>query len=209
MSLILLAILEVSCVQVETEGNSKEAPMEVDMVRQLQLVKRFNCDGELTSEQVETIAPLSFGLMIKAEDSRNLWEFRAHGGSGDYKGTLWRDYGQVTLDYSPTVFNIRVRQGLNEIKYQFGYCDDVRIDPVSSRNYCANEVSYSNEKSHWVYINYEVRNLTGVKEIHPSTESCESMRSRYNCRVSGAVCSIQKEKLKICKMNKITETFLE
>lgn len=173
-ALIVLFLTQISCQEVVPDETSAVKPWEHTFVRETQFVRRYNCSGELVSQGEETINSLVKTYQLEPESMINLWSFRVYGDSGEYRGFLIDNRGQFTVEFSPTVFNIRVREGLNEIRYQFGHCNDVRIDPESAEEYCSHPIEFTREKSFWLQAKYEVKNLTGVKDIHPSSESCES-----------------------------------
>ncbi|MAZ47399.1 MAG: hypothetical protein CME65_02480 [Halobacteriovoraceae bacterium] len=173
-ALIALFLTQISCQEEASGETSAVKPWEHTFVREIQYVRRYNCSGEMVSQGEETINSLAKTYQVEAESMRDLWSFRAHGDLGEYRGHLVENRGQFTVDLSPTVFNIRVREGLNEIRYQFGYCSDVRVDPENAEEYCGHAIEFTREKSFWLLVKYRVKNLTGVKDIHPSSESCES-----------------------------------
>lgn len=174
IALILICFFQASCQEVDSGQTSDLEPMEHTFVRQKQLVRRHDCGGNLTSESIETINALTKTYQVLPESAENLWSFRSFKNEGDYKGLLVNRRGIITIDFSPTVFNLRVREGLNEIRYQFGHCVDIRIDQESGEEFCAHPVEFTEEKSLWIEIKYEVIELDGARYIYPLPESCNS-----------------------------------
>lgn len=176
-SAVAAILCMVSCTEVDPETTSAENPVEADFVRLNQMHKRYDCGGEVISEKMETINSLSKRYRIASEDAAHVWGFKATSRySGDTKGSLWGSLGQFTVDLAPTLLNIQIKPGLNEIRYQFSYCYEVVMEPQTGEKQCAHTLEYSDEKSFWLKANYKLKELQGVREIRPSQEEC----SNYN-----------------------------
>lgn len=164
-----------SCTEVDSDTTSPDNPYKHTFIRKKQRTIRYNCEGIVTSDKVETTNSLSKVFKISPENRSNVWSFRATGvQSGDTAGRLWGRQGKFTVDMSPTVFNIQVYPGLNEIRHQFSHCYEVVTDPATDETQCAHTPEYSDEKSFWLDIEYKVLILDGFREFRPSEEECTS-----------------------------------
>ncbi len=172
--LALIAFNLASCTTVDPDETSAENPSRDTIIRKKQLTRRYNCEGDLVSEKIETTNSLSKTYRISPDERSHLWGFTATGvSSGDSHGALWGTQGQFTVDLAPTVFNIKINPGLNEIKYTFSYCYEVGVDPVTGDEQCAHTPEETEPKSFWLDIEYKVVELNGAREFRPSEADCQ------------------------------------
>jgi hypothetical protein len=173
MFFVLVLASLASCTEVDPDSTSENSPYHDSIIRKKQRTIRYNCDGVVTSDKVETINSLSRVYKIEPQNRSNLWNFRATGvQSDDTAGSLWGKKGKFTVDMSPTLFNIQVYPGLNEIRYQFAHCYEIVTDPVTDETQCAHTPEYTETKSFWLDIEYKVVTLEGFREVRPSEDSC-------------------------------------
>ena len=134
MKLILIPIFLIlaSCggELIDQTENSEDNPQEVTLVREQQRTIRYDCEDNIISDKIETINSVSKRMRIDPLDSEGAWSFSANMG-GDYGGSMQGSSGYFTIDMSPTVFNIQVYEGMNEIDYIFRYCYDVQTRTVT------------------------------------------------------------------------------
>lgn len=173
MFFVLVLASFTSCTEVDPDDTSETNPHNNTIIRKKQRTQRLACNGSIVSDKVETINSLSKIYKIDPEKGSNLWDFRAEGvQSGDVAGGLWGRKGKFTVDMSPTLFNIQVYPGLNEIKYRFAYCYEKVTDPVTDNTQCAHTPEWTEEKSFWLEIEYKVVLLDGTRVISPSEDDC-------------------------------------
>lgn len=176
---IVLALNIVACENIDPKSTSQSKPSTHTLTRKRQMTKRFDCNGNVISEKIETINSVSKRFLITAERKEHLWDFWSKAINTEESvesGILWGNQGVITVDIAPTLLHLRVTPGLNEIRYKFSYCYDVvtEIDPETDtkREKCAHGPVYGDEKSLWLDIQYKVVKLDGVREISPSKEEC-------------------------------------
>lgn len=172
----ILIIVLVSCELVKPEETSQDKPHELNLTREQQRTLRYDCDGKLISDKVETLNSLSKTYSVKPKLKGNLYGFKARGvESGDTAGGLAiiGKRGKFTVDYAPTVFNIQIYKGLNEIRYNFEYCD-ISGNDENGHHVCLEGYKEGPERSFWLNLNYSVQTLPETREVRPSQESCES-----------------------------------
>ena len=173
MFFILVLASFTSCKTVDPNETSESNPDSNTIIRKKQRQIKYDCDGHVVSDKVVTINSLSKIYKIAPENRSNLWSFRARGvQSGDTAGGLWGTKGKFTVDMAPSLFNIQIYPGLNEIKYRFAYCYEVVTDPVTDNTQCAHTPEWTDEKSFWLDIEYKVVTLDGFREVRPSEDEC-------------------------------------
>lgn len=179
LTLSLFTLVSCGGELINQDKNDEKNPKKVELVRQNQRTQRFNCDNQVTSDKVETINSVSKKFEVKPKDKEHLWSFSASNGS-EVKGRLANNTGIFTLDIAPTVFNIRVYPGLNEIDYSFSYCDDKKIretrhsdGTISKKEYCVHSPIKREEDSLFFDIIYKVEELPGVRVIRMDGQNCD------------------------------------
>lgn len=180
--LFSISILLFSCggQLIDKDENNENNPESVDLVRKKQRTLRYNCSGELVSNEIETINHVSKRMEVHPDDDDDLWGFSATI-RGNTKGHLEGSKGIFTIDIAPTVFNLRVYEGLNEVEYKFNYCDDVRVRTItdddgneSKETYCASSVYIGEEGKVYLQVTETVEMIPGEREIRRTGSSCES-----------------------------------
>lgn len=175
MFFVLVLASFTSCTEVDPDETSQSNPHKQTTIRKKQLTKRLGCNGETLSNKVETINSLSKTYKIDPEKGSDLWNFTVNGvQSGDTAGGLWGRQGKFTVDLAPTLFNIQVYPGLNELTYRFAYCYERVTDPVTDNTQCAHTPEWTDEKSFWLEVEYKVVVLEGTRTISPSEDECLS-----------------------------------
>lgn len=82
-----------------------------------------------------------------------------------------------TIDMAPTTLNLKVEEGLNEIHYQFFYCDEMKKNEQGHEtSECAYKPELREEGSLFIKVIYQQNWLSGVDEIKPSKEECEQSK---------------------------------
>lgn len=163
---------------IDQEENSEENPTAVTLTRKQQRTIRYDCDGNVSSDRIETTNSVSKRMRIDPKDSAGLWSFRAST-AGNSRGTVSGNSGYFTIDMSPTVFNLQVYEGMNEIDYLFRHCYDIRTRTETDDEGSEYEVRFCNEpvvdgESGQIFIDvtYVVERSEDPREIRKTPEEC-------------------------------------
>lgn len=145
----------------------------VDFVRKEQKIIRYDCNGHVTSNKLETINSLSKKLTINYENRKGAWSYSVYNRrtKSSQKGLLTEN-GRFIIDYAPTVFNMHVKEGINDIEYVFKKCPDIGINDDGGK-FCKLEPVPEKEGMIQVTVNYSSEIVPGEQHIHRSEESCK------------------------------------
>jgi hypothetical protein len=174
---LAIAMLLASCGEtVEPGETSLENPHEVTLTRHQVRRQRYNCEGVLYSDRIETSGQVSKILRINPSDTDKLWSFRAYNTrTNDYAGSLHRRYGKFTIDMAPTVFNMQVRPGINKITYKFTYCFEriTQYDEEGNPHFaCKHEPQIRENGELYIQVRYRETMADEIEVIKPSHEDC-------------------------------------
>lgn len=109
-------------VERELELTQREA---VSFVRREQMVTRYNCTGQIASRKLETTNSLSKKITIEYEGRKKAWSYEVYNRRTKSRNTgAFTTDGKFVVDYAPTVFNMHVKEGINDIEYVFKRCTE-------------------------------------------------------------------------------------
>lgn len=157
-----------------------ERPLEItqretiNFVRKEQMTARYNCKGELISHALETLNSLSKKITIDYPNRKNAWSYSVYNRRtrNSNRGAFSTD-GKVVVDYAPTVFNMQVKDGINDVEYIFNKCSQVGKDP-QGRPVCLGTVTLEKEGMVQIDVYYSSETIPGERTFRPSPESCTS-----------------------------------
>ncbi|WPU65430.1 hypothetical protein [Peredibacter starrii] len=147
----------------------------VNFHRKEQMTSRYDCDQNITSRKLETLNGLSKKLTINYEFRKNAWNYSVYNRTTKEKkkGFLKVD-GNFTIDYAPTLFNMRVKQGINDIEYAFYTCTDISVDPKAPGGLkCNKELEIEKEGIVQVDVYYSSEVVPGERHIYMPKEACK------------------------------------
>lgn len=145
----------------------------VNFVRQKQMISRYNCNGQVTSRKLETLNSLSAKITIDYHNRKKAWDYSVYNlttKSGN-KGAFTKD-GRFMVDYAPTVFNMRVKSGINLVHYKFDRCTKIGRNP-QGHEACVGQVVLEKEGIVQLDVYYSSTTLPGEQHIRPTAESCK------------------------------------
>ncbi len=146
----------------------------VSLIRKKQIIVRHDCNGHVTSNKLETILSPSKKLTSNYENRKTSWSFEVYNRttrSGN-KG-FFVDTGEFVIDYAPTLFNMYVKDGINDIEYVFKKCTKISVD-ANREKICIGEILTEKEGIIRVDVTYVVEIVPGEQYIYPSAEKCKS-----------------------------------
>ncbi len=156
----------------------RERPLEitqketVNFIRKEQMTARYNCKGELISQKLETLNSLSKRITIDYPNRKNAWSYSVYNRRtrNSNRGAISTE-GKFVVDYAPTVFNMQVKEGINDVEYVFNKCSQIGKDPQGQR-VCLGTVALEKEGMIQIDVYYSSETVTGERTIRPSPESC-------------------------------------
>lgn len=148
---------------------------QVHIVRKEKMVTRYDCQGNETSHKLETQNSLEEKITIEYENRKNAYRFSVvH--TKDKSFIRLNQYrfknGTFKIDFAPNPFNIRVKEGLNEIVYTFERCTEFGKDP-NGNVICTGKVETEKEGIIQIDVSYSSEVLPGEDIHRPSKKSCE------------------------------------
>lgn len=170
--LLISSFAFVACDDVHPDDHQSPSEAKpINLVREFQRVKTFDCDQNLVSDKVTTVSSPTKSITIRPRSYKNLYSsnFRNET-TGSGSGSVW-GYDTITLDMANAWLTMKVQEGVNEIAYHFKNCDHV-IEEGQTCN--SNQVE---EGSMFVKVNYEEVLLEGFREYHPSEEDCQKSQN--------------------------------
>jgi hypothetical protein len=133
--------------------------------RKKQMISRYNCKNELVSRKIETLNGLSKKITIDYENRKKVWSYSVHNRrtkSGN-RGALVTD-GKFVVDYAPTVFNMHVKSGINDVEYVFNRCTKIGMDQQGQRA-CLGIIELEKEGMIQIDVYYSSEVLPGEQHI--------------------------------------------
>lgn len=167
VSVAAVAVLLSACSGevIPRSATSPAAAHTVALEMHKQEVRRYDCNGFLTSNNVEVVkAPVE---LMEIHPQRPSWTYGTIASSSfsnpqtASSPNLIYDKVKFTIDHGEGYFNMRVDSGINEIRYMFRFTD-----------------GSLETGSRFINVNYFERLLGGFTEVRPSLEDCASGRSR-------------------------------
>jgi hypothetical protein len=148
---------------------------DVHFVRKEKMVSRFDCLGNIVSHKLETQNSLSKKITVDYENRKNAYRFSVVD-TKDKSFIRINQYrfkkGVFTIDYAPTLFNLRVKEGQNEIVYAFERCTEYGKDS-NGNLICTGKLEIEKEGIVQIDVTYSSEVLPGEDIHRPSKESCK------------------------------------
>ena len=144
------------------------------------MTSRYNCDGKLMSRKLETQNRLSKKITVNYNyNSKSFWSFSVlnRRTNSSARGVAV-GVGKFVVDYAPTVFNMRVREGINDIEYIFQGCSKIVINERNEKS-CQGQISVEKEGLVQLNVYYVAETVAGEQHLHPTSESCKKPSNFY------------------------------
>lgn len=146
----------------------------VSFIRKKQQTVRYDCDGVVTSNGLETINSLDKKLTVDYENRKGAWSFEAYNRrTRNGKLGFLVKIGQFVIDYSPTVFHMTVNEGLNDVEYVFYKCTNIIVDAQNNQKCAEGALQVEKEGIVQIDVLYSQEIVPGERIIRPSPESCK------------------------------------
>ena len=144
----------------------------VTFLRQEQMISRYNCQGLLASRKIETQNSLSKKITINYENRKRAWDYTVYNRStkSAQKGAFVAE-GKFVTDYAPTVFNMRVKVGINDVEYVFYRCPLISVN-LKGEKICSAPLEVEREGIVQLDVYYTAETLAGEQHIRPSPDNC-------------------------------------
>lgn len=143
-----------------------------NLTRVTQRVVRYDCKGEVTSDQQELQSAPREWVSLYPNKAENFYTLKVSNSAvhriiemGGYK--FWLDAGNGEL-------SMWVNNGINELDYSFNYCHKKAVDAHGNpTGECAHVPIPEESGKMYVNINYTEKVLDGTQEVHPTKEECK------------------------------------
>jgi hypothetical protein len=141
------------------DATNPEKAHAVSLKMEKKRIKRFNCTGDLTSDRVEVVkAPTE---LMEIHPNYSGWT-SSNISSSDFQNRKTGasapsvvDYVKFTVDHGNGYFNMKVADGVNEIRYRFAF-----------------KTGEVEEGSRYINVTYSEELLPGVDEVRPTLQEC-------------------------------------
>jgi hypothetical protein len=142
----------------------------VPLDRIYQRTLRYDCYNNVLSDEWETISSPVADVEIHPDDRYDLYSsdfMNVQTGSRPSTSGLT----SFRIDYAPGLFNMRVVEGINEIRYWFYYCDLTYVNAEGHTD-CTHTPELKETGSIFIRVTYEEIRDEQIREIRPSYQSC-------------------------------------
>lgn len=145
----------------------------VNFHRKEQMTSRYNCKNELISRKLETLNGLSKKILINYENRKKAWSYSVYNRrtKSSNKGAFTEN-GHFVVDYAPTVFNMKVKTGINDVEYVFYKCTKIQEDSQGKKE-CVGTLELEKEGMIQLDVYYSAETLPSERHIYPTPESCK------------------------------------
>jgi hypothetical protein len=148
---------------------------EVSFHRREQMTLRFNCAGKLVSKKLETINSLSKTITVDYSNRKKAWSYAGYNRRTRSSNLGFMSaQGKIVIDYAPTVFNMWVKEGDNDVEYVFSRCTQIGKDESTGATICKGSIETEAEGIVRVHVNYSSEVVWGEREIRPSADACRN-----------------------------------
>lgn len=145
----------------------------VNFHRKEQMTSRYNCKNELISRKLETLNSLSKKILVNYENRKKAWSYSVYNRrtKSSNKGAFTEN-GHFVVDYAPTVFNMKVKTGINDVEYVFNKCTKIQENSEGIKE-CVGTVELEKEGMIQLDVYYSAETVSGERNIYPTPESCK------------------------------------
>lgn len=170
--LLLACLFLMACEaqHLDKDNDSPYNPEQVHLTRTFQRQITYDCDGFLVSDDIVTVNSPTKRVSIQPDRRSNFLYANYY----NYT-TMDSKHGDTNyhfyIDLSPSLFNLHVERGLNEIEYEFFYCDETYVDHNGSRH-CTHSPYVGERGTLYVNVTYSEYMESEVRHRHPVTGEC-------------------------------------
>lgn len=147
----------------------------VNFVRRQQMVTRYDCQGKISSRKIETQNRLSKKITVNYDyNSKTFWSFSVlnRRTNSSARGVAV-GIGKFVVDYAPTVFNMHVKEGINDIEYVFKRCSNIVMNERNEK-LCQGTIAVEKEGLVQLDVYYVAQTIPGEQHLHPTPENCKN-----------------------------------
>jgi hypothetical protein len=154
-------------------ANSPDKAIQKTLTREWQRIKRYNCKNELISDKWETVVSPRQLVSIYPNQTKNFHMLGLRNLS--YENSLVGTSGfDFWIDAEKGFFSVWVKPGLNEVHYDFQYCDAKVIGPDGKPTAdCSHQPYVLESGSIFMNVTYNQVERTEIGEYRPSAEECK------------------------------------
>lgn len=144
------------------------------LIRDWKRVIRFDCQGKVVSDKTETIRAPNQYVSIAPKTSFNLYSAAFKNLTNQATAPMTTNLTSFTIDIAPTLLNLKVEEGINQLEYRFYYCDELKKNELNERTGdCVHQPALREEGTLFIKVLYQQNFLEGFDEVKPPTEDCK------------------------------------
>jgi hypothetical protein len=170
---LLLLLSACSGELLDKGADSPEKAMQKTLTREWQRIKRYSCKNELVSDQWETVASPRQLVSLYPNQTKNFYMLGLRNLSYENSlvGTSSYDFW---IDAEKGLFSVWVKPGMNELHYDFQYCDAKVMGPDGKpTGDCAHQPYVLESGRLFMNVTYNQIQRTEIGEYHPTPEQCK------------------------------------
>jgi len=123
---VVISLIAISCVEINKLDHQTPATAKaVTINRQMQRVIRYDCQGRISSDQLEEVQGPSLQFYMASNSTVDLLEFKAlNETTNSLKGIIAYDQGTFILDLAKETTEMKAVEGINQIYWAFTFCTE-------------------------------------------------------------------------------------
>lgn len=144
----------------------------VTITRKKAMINYYDCHGNLTDRKLEGINGLSKRMKIKHEKLQDFFRLETKNPRTNQMTGTSDTHGHFTIDYSPTVFHLQVKEGINNIEYTFYGCSQVGKDERGFKT-CVVPLTVLKEGIVQIDVIYNSEVVSEEQEVREPSSRCQ------------------------------------
>jgi len=173
----LLFLIACTSQNINKNADTVDQASVVSLTRVFQRVVRYDCNGAVSSDQIETVQSPVDTITINPKTSDKLYSSTFDNLTLNTSPNCIVGYNEFNVDYSEGWCNMRVASGNNQIRYRFYYCDQIVTKYDSQGNpytVCATDPILGEEGTTWINVSYSESTLPDTLSVHPDPDTCKT-----------------------------------
>jgi hypothetical protein len=159
--------------EIDSTEEANQSSNSFTLLRKWQRVVRFDCAGKIYSDQQETVQSPRAPVSITPYVFENLYSSSFRNLTNGSAGPAVSNFVTFVIDMAPTFLNLKVEEGVNEIGYEFSYCQELKKDgkgqPTSE---CEHIPVVKESGTLFIFVIYLQMWSDELLEIHPDQKNC-------------------------------------
>lgn len=168
-----LLFLSACSIELDKLANTEDKASPHTLTREWKTVVRYDCDGNVISKKMETTKSPTKFISISPKTFQNIHSSTFKNLTNGSANPSVIDFHKFTIDMAPTLLNMKVQDGINQISYEFSYCDQPELGQsgVPTGN-CLHTPVIRESGSLFINITYKQFWLDGEIHSKPTQDQC-------------------------------------